>query len=88
LVTITSEQEQAFVSTLSGGSSRWIGLSRFGATSFSWVTGERLGFTNWEPSEPAFKGSVGESAAALRGDSQQWFEDTLSSQHPALCEWP
>jgi hypothetical protein len=40
LVTITSDAEQFFVSSLVGTTPRWIGLSKFGAPTFIWTNGE------------------------------------------------
>jgi hypothetical protein len=83
LVTITSADEQAFVANMSDGTTRWIGLSKFGAPAFSWIDGEALGYTNWESGAPKVSGEV---AAALRDGTQRWFDDSVSATHDALCE--
>jgi Lectin C-type domain len=85
LVTITSAQEQAFAATLLGATPSWIGLSKFGAAQFSWIDGEALSYTNWEPGAPKVSGEV---AAALRNGTQQWFDDAVTASHAALCERP
>jgi hypothetical protein len=83
LVTIASEQEQAFVGGLIGAAPRWTGLSRFGTTVFSWIDGASMTFENWEPGAPS--GAM-ESAALVRNDTLLWFDVAVSQSHPALCE--
>jgi hypothetical protein len=83
LVTITSAQEQAFAATVGAGTSRWLGLSRIGAATFSWISGEALAYTRWQAGAPALSG---EAAALLRGDTQQWMDAAITSTHAALCE--
>jgi hypothetical protein len=83
LVTITSAGEQAFVGTLVGATSRWIGFSRFGAPAFSWVTGEAVTYTNWESGEP---NASGEAAALIRTGTFGWFDGAVSEAHTAICE--
>ncbi|HKU38391.1 MAG TPA: C-type lectin domain-containing protein, partial [Polyangiales bacterium] len=83
LVTITSASEQSFVGALVGSSTRWIGLSRIGAPSFSWLGGEALSYTNWESGQPD---ASGESAALIRTGTLGWFDAALSEGHPSLCE--
>lgn len=53
LVTITSEEEQAFVEKLlsQGAKSQyWIGLTT--AEEPQWITGEEFSYSNWDPGEP------------------------------------
>ena len=54
LVTITSEEEQQFVHSLSGTDDVWLGaVYQNGA--WKWVTGESFSYTNWmkgQPSDP------------------------------------
>jgi hypothetical protein len=83
LVTIASEPEQAFVGGLIGEAPRWIGLSRFGTSTFSWIDGARMTFEHWEPGAPS--GAL-ESAALVRNDTLLWFDVAVSQSHPALCE--
>jgi len=83
LVTIASEQEQAFVGALIGEAPRWTGLSRFGTSIFSWIDGASMTFENWEPGAPS--GTM-ESAALVRNDTLLWFDVAVSQSHPALCE--
>jgi hypothetical protein len=83
LVSITSKEEQAFVSALVGSAPRWIGLSRFGAPQFSWVDGESMTYENWEAGAPKL---VNEAAVALRNETFLWFDDDVKTQYGAVCE--
>jgi hypothetical protein len=85
LATITSAAEQAFVGSLVGATSRWIGLSRFGAPAFSWISGEAVTYTNWEATEP---NASGEAAALIRTGTLGWFDVLVTESHPAICERP
>jgi hypothetical protein len=85
LVTITSEQEQAFAGTLVGATARWIGFARFGRPDFTWVSGAAVAYTHWETGgTPA----SGDAAAIIRSDTLQWSEQVIAATHPALCERP
>lgn len=83
LVTITSEQEQAFVATLVTAEPRWTGLARFGTPAFKWITGEAAVFENWEMGAPS---SLTEHAALLRPGTGRWFDDGVTATHLVLCE--
>jgi hypothetical protein len=83
LVTITSAAEQAFVGALVGASSRWLGLSRFGAPAFTWLGGEALTYTNWEAGEPD---ETTEAAGVIQSGSLRWIDDVTSAGHTAICE--
>lgn len=85
LVVIGSAQEQAFVSGLVGSSARWIGLAKFGAPEFSWVTGETLSYLNWDTGAP---NSSGEVAAVMSEQSHAWRDEPVTTLHAALCERP
>jgi len=83
LATITSREEQAFLARIEWPQATWIGLSRFGAPSYSWVTEESLGFTAWQPGAPSERR---ESAGLLAQDSAAWLDAPPSELHAALCE--
>jgi Lectin C-type domain len=83
LVSITSKEEQTFVSALVGAAPRWIGLSRFGAPQFSWVDGESMTYENWEEGAPKL---VNEAAVALRNETFRWFDDAVTTSYGAVCE--
>jgi hypothetical protein len=83
LVSITSKEEQAFVSALVGSAPRWIGLSRFGAPQFSWIDGESMTYENWEEGAPKL---VSEAAVALRNETFRWFDDDVKVLYGAVCE--
>ncbi len=54
LATITSAEEQALVASVQNPAQNpWIGLTdELVEGSFGWITGEPLGYTNWEPGQP------------------------------------
>lgn len=55
LVTITSNDEQEFLTELSNLSAKknlWIGAKIFGNNTYSWVTEEAFEYTNWADGEP------------------------------------
>ena len=88
LVTITSAEEQDFVSTLVGQSTRWSGLSRFGTAGFSWITAERVTYENWESGSPSIGGVEVDVAVVIRNETNKWFDVKADQQHAALCERP
>jgi Lectin C-type domain len=83
LVSVTSAAEQQFVSALVGTSSRWLGLSRFGSPTFSWLGGEAVSYTNWESGAPSVPN---ESAALIRTGTHAWFDASPSAAFGAICE--
>ena len=52
LATITSQEEQDFIMTITGGTDLWIGGYRDDSYKWYWVTGEEWGYTNWQEGEP------------------------------------
>ena len=83
LATLTSESEQKFVASCQLQGEPWIGLSKFGATNFSWISNEPLSFTCWEPGAPR---SSQESAVVIVSGSGLWSDRAPQELHPALCE--
>jgi hypothetical protein len=83
LATITVEREHQFVASIPIDVETWIGLSNFGATSFSWTSNEELTFTSWEPGAPR---SRQEAAAVILPDTGLWSDRPPPERHPALCE--
>lgn len=56
LVTITSADEQQFVSTMASHSSKkniWLGATKNSDGKYSWVSGEPAQFSNWSKGEPS-----------------------------------
>lgn len=86
LVTISSAAEESFVETISGGSDRWIGLSRPSGSpvvdaSFSWVTGEAFSFKAWASGEP------NDSGLCVRiRTGGQWSDTSCNNTNTAICE--
>ena len=83
LASITSDSEADFVASFRLEKDVWIGLSRFGAASFSWITNEMLGFTNWKKGAPH---AMQESGALVSASNGLWTNRNVSELHPALCE--
>jgi len=88
LVTITSQEENAFVSQMVGVQDRWIGLRKPQAGEpFSWVTGEPVSYTAWDAGEP---NETGEACARLRANTnpQTWADRPCNQTFGAICERP
>jgi hypothetical protein len=83
LATITSEDERAFVASIEANAPAWLGLSRFGAVSFSWITGELFAFTSWQADSPH---PLPESGVLTFPGSGAWADRPPTELHPALCE--
>ena len=84
-VTITSAAEQSFVASLLDSGTHWIGLPRFGAPEYGWITGEELSYENWRSGEPDVSEDAG---AVIDGDTLRWSDEEVSAEHRALCERP
>jgi hypothetical protein len=93
LVTITSQEENDFVSNLIGDYEIWIGLSDYeNEGDWQWVTGEPvtyISYTNWGPDEPNDSGE-GEDYAEMYGDGS-WNDNGAPAdpflKHYYVCEW-
>ena len=97
LVTITSEEEQAFLEDYlaDAGGKYMIGLHRSVDDLGTWVTGEALVYTNWGTNEPDnLNDDQPVGVLVLRGTSGsgysiapfQWDDDNNSSYY-FICEW-
>ena len=91
LVTITSEEEQRFLETQYSDTSGWIGFYNDKTTWF-WVTGETLNYTNWESGEPNNSNGDEWYAHIWSDRSMRWNdlnnEDSdYHYQHGFYCEW-
>lgn len=88
LVTIGSAEENEFVRQMLLQSSRvrtWIGLERIGtSTSWRWVNGEPVSYTNWISGEPNNDGGT-ERFVELR--STGWNDLPSTWTAAAVCEW-
>ncbi len=88
LVTITSQEENDFVSQMVGDQDRWIGLRKPQAGEpFSWITGEPLSYTAWANNEP---NENGEACVRLRANTnpQTWADRACDQIYGAICERP
>jgi hypothetical protein len=83
LATLTTDVELEFVASFESSSDTWIGLSRFGAINFSWITNEPFSFTNWELDAPQRRP---ESAVVIAPNTGLWSDRAPRELHPTLCE--
>lgn len=86
LVTITSAEEQAFITATLAGRDTWIGLFQ-GPTEgpWFWSTGERFDFQAWDTNQPDdFQGN--EDCAHLRAGTGAWNDRDCTTHLPFLCE--
>ncbi len=90
LVTITSSEENDFVSSLAGSNNIWIGFTdELNEGNWQWVTGESVTYTNWRSGEPNDVGA-GEDYAALYSDGlwiDAGFPGTPDEAYYYVCEW-
>ncbi|MET0390688.1 MAG: C-type lectin domain-containing protein [Polyangiales bacterium] len=59
LASIVDASEQQFVATVLEGPPLWIGLSRFGSVSFTWLDGAPLTYAAWAEGAPSARGDRG-----------------------------
>ena len=99
LVTVTSPEEQAFLTdcylNINGSDAGpWLGAYSNGAfggskNDWCWVTGEEWDYSNWEPGEPS--NSRGTEWYAHFWKKMQWNDvaddDPRNSQHGFICEY-
>ncbi|MHC4504976.1 MAG: C-type lectin domain-containing protein, partial [Planctomycetota bacterium] len=96
LVTITSKEENRFVTGLArrAGVSVWLGFTdERKENKWEWVTGEKVGFTNWSPRNPDNFGGHEDWAEIRRerpGGPLMW--NDVARGRPArlrsfVCEW-
>jgi len=83
LATLTSNSEQAFVTSFGAEAEAWIGLSRFGAVNFTWVTNEIFAYTQWQQDRPEPRQ---ESAVVMTPITGLWSDRSPDELHQALCE--
>ncbi|HEY6877530.1 MAG TPA: C-type lectin domain-containing protein, partial [Polyangiales bacterium] len=102
LVTISSAKEQTFLDSrfFTSKEDHWIGLALASTSQppsscttnanscpFSWVTGERVEYTNWTqrtggPNEPNYTGACVRVLSA----EKTWADTDCTTRLPALCE--
>ncbi len=86
LVTITSQEENDFVSSLIESNSIWIGFTdELNEGDWQWVTGESVTYTSWASDEPNDSGE-GEDHAEMYS-SGEWNDLHSSETHYYICEW-
>ncbi len=84
LVTLADGAERAFVRSIAGGGTRWIGLSdRDVEGAFRWVTGEPTGALAWAPGEPNNAGDE-DCVEALADDL--WNDRSCDDRAAFVCE--
>lgn len=91
LVSITSAEEQAFVTSLGPPQTAWIGGFQADntvepAAGWTWITGEDWDYTNWAPSEPNDAGGVEDCAHWWTNNG--WNDINCSSAYTTMVvEW-
>ncbi|MHA1946795.1 MAG: LamG-like jellyroll fold domain-containing protein [Candidatus Hodarchaeales archaeon] len=90
LVTISSKEENAFVSNLAGSENIWIGLTdEIHEGSWQWANGESLIYTKWDSEEPNDSGA-GEDYAMMYGNGL-WNDagppGSSDEIYAYVCEW-
>lgn len=88
LVTFGSGEEHRAVRALTRRAEFWIGMRRPsgsapGAASFTWITGESVGYTSWQSGEP--NGS-GECVRSRPGGDVRWDDVPCDRAIRPLCE--
>jgi len=89
LVCVESAGENAFLARLVGGSAVWLGVRRPNpGDAWQWVTGQPLGFTDWQASAAPDDGQ-GKGAYAYAGEDGHWRDVPADSplRHGFVCEW-
>ncbi|XP_033115546.1 C-type mannose receptor 2-like [Anneissia japonica] len=93
LVTITSQEEQDFISVRADilRAEMWIGLHDTATKGkFEWIDGSSLSFTNWAPGEPNEAGS-GEDCVSLVSRYSRvgmWNDLSCDRHQPYICKRP
>ena len=88
LATSTSEEKNEFLTTLTKGTSVWIGGTDEGTEgNWRWVTGEKWSYTNWHPAQPDNAGSREHYLQFNRWDkTSQWNDLPNHYLLPYVCE--
>ncbi len=86
LVTITDAAENAIVRQLGGNLHVWLGFTDAAVENqWAWVTGQALGFINWESGEPNNDGN--EDCAELQGElAGVWNDRKCGDSLAYVCE--
>jgi cysteine-rich repeat protein len=85
LATVTTDEEQAFVTTLAGRDT-WIGLFQGPTeTGWFWSTGETFAFHAWAPNQPD-DFQANEDCGHLIGGTGLWNDRACTTRLPYLCE--
>ncbi|MCD8314409.1 MAG: GDSL-type esterase/lipase family protein [Firmicutes bacterium] len=92
LATITSEEEQEFITEFSSGQNLWIGGYREDdETVWMWVTGEIWSYTNWDSGEPNNSSNVvsNENRVVLWNDGywNDLNDENTTESSGYICEW-
>lgn len=90
LATITSEDEQNYIMSITGGASLWIGGYRDDSYNWYWVTGEPWGYTNWGDGEPNDSDNVVSNENRVAVWPEKWNDlndNNIYEQSGFICEW-
>ena len=90
LVTITSDEEQTFVTTYMNSQSfssvAWIGAYS-DSESWHWVNGEMFEYTNWKSGQPSYSDDAEYYASINYNGFGYWNDLRPLSKYGYICEW-
>lgn len=81
LATITSQEEQDFIYSLTGKDDTWIGGKCVNGK-WTWITGEPFSYTNWNPGQPS-----GGTIYLQFWDGEGKWDDCTDKEKIYVCEW-
>ena len=90
LVTITSEEEQTFLTTYMNSqafsSTAWLGAYS-DSESWHWVNGEMFEYTNWKSGQPSYSDDAEYYASINYNGFGYWNDLRPLSKYGYICEW-
>ena len=90
LVTITSAEEQTFLTTYmnsqSFSSTAWLGAYS-DSENWYWVNGEEFEYTNWRSGQPSYSDSAEFYASINYGSIGSWNDLRPLNKYGYICEW-
>ncbi|KJU85686.1 C-type lectin domain protein [Candidatus Magnetobacterium bavaricum] len=88
LATVTSDSEEQFiVNSFNQKYESWLGATDAEVEgTWKWITGEKWGYTDWNPVEPNNK-EGNENCLVYAGSFGHWLDYSCSYKVTLLCEW-
>jgi len=87
LVSIHSEQENAFVITNLNKQNAWIGYNSMYSGEFQWTDGSDVGYQRWDPNEPN-GGDKQEDCVEVYGETGGWNDRSCDQPLTFACKKP